>query len=179
MVCQTDKLITLAESRGWTNVDSKGVKWDAKFEEWKFKDDAKASDLGDATSISFVAWKGYEKDYGVKWTYDKTNNVYLRENGGQKHLDLETEEQLSAKTVIVMFAKETGPVDDHMHLLYGNIGTGTGLLFEDGKATKITWSKLDRSARTVFSDAATGKEISFNKGQIWIEMLPTGTSVTY
>jgi len=179
MVCQSDKLIALAADRGWTNVDSKGVKWDAKFEEWKFKDDAKDADRGDATSISFVSWKGYEKDYGVKWTYDKTNNVYFRENGGVKHLDLETGEQLSAKTMIVMFAKETGPVDDHMHLLYGNIGTGTGLLFADGKSSKITWSKLDRSARTVFSDATTGKEISFNKGQIWIEMLPIGTSVTY
>lgn len=179
MVCQTDKLIALAADRGWTNVDSKGVAWDKKFEAWKFKDDAKEADRGDATSISFVAWKGYEKDYGVKWVYDKTNNLYNRENGGIAHMDLEIEEQLSAKTVIVMFAKETGPVDDHMHLLYGNIGSGTGLLFVDGKASKITWEKLDRSARTIFSDATTGKEISFNKGQIWVEMLPIGTSVTY
>jgi len=178
MVCQTDKLTTLAADRGWTNVDSKGVSWDAKFQPWKFKDDAKEAERGDATSISFVAWKGYEKDYGVKWVYNKTQNVYMRENGGVPHMDLETGEQLSAKTVVVLFAKETGPVDDHMHLLYGNIGSGNGLLFVDGKASKVTWQKLDRSARTIFSDES-GKEISFNKGQIWIEMLPIGTSVTY
>ncbi len=178
MVCQTDKLITLASDRGWTNVDSKGIAWDKNFQSWKFKDDTKEAERGDATSISFVAWKGYEKDYGVKWVYDKTSNFYKRENGGVAHLDLETGEQLQTKTVIVQFAKETGPVDDHMHLLYGNIGSGTGLLFSDGKVSKITWQKLDRSARTIFKDEA-GKEVLLNKGQIWIEMLPIGTSVTY
>ena len=178
MVCQTDKLYALAATRGWTNVDAKGVAWDKKYEAWKFKDDAKDADRGSATSISFVQWKGYEKEYGVKWTYDKVKNAYLRENGGAAHMDLETEEQLQAKAIVVMFAKETGPVDDHMHLLYANIGTGNGLLFQDGVATKITWSKLDRTARTVFSDE-TGKEITFTRGQIWVEMVPIGTPVQY
>ncbi len=178
MVCQTDKLYTLAATRGWTNVDSKGVAWDKKYEAWKFKDDAKEADRGSATSISFVAWKGYEKDYGVKWTYDKVNNVYLRENGGAAHTDLETEEQLQATAVVVLFVKETGPVDDHMHLLYATIGSGKGIVFQDGTATKVTWEKLDRSARTVFSDES-GKEITFTRGQIWVEMLPIGTIVTY
>jgi len=178
MVCQTDKLYALAAIRGWTNVDSKGIAWDKKYEAWKFKDDAKEADRGPATTISFVAWKGYEKEYGVKWTYDKVKNVYLRENGGIAHTDLETEEQLQAKAVVVLFAKETGPVDDHMHLLYTNIGSGKGLLFQDGVATKITWQKLDRTARTVFSDES-GKEITFTRGQIWVEMVPIGTPVQY
>jgi hypothetical protein len=178
MVCQTDKLYTLAATRGWTNVDSKGVAWDKNYEPWKFKDDAKEADRGDATTISFVAWKGYEKEYGVKWTYDKLKNAYLRENGGVAHTDLETEEQIEAKAVVVLFAKETGPVDDHMHLLYTNIGSGNGLLFQDGVSKKVTWDKLDRTARTVFSDES-GNEITFTRGQIWVEMLPIGTSVQY
>lgn len=178
MVCQTDKLIKLASDRGWTNVDSKGVSWDKKFEPWKFKDDAKDADRGTVTSIKFVAWKGYEKDYGVEWTYDKATNMYKRNNGGVPHKDLETDEQLTAKAVVIMFAKEIGPVDDHMHLLYNNIGTGTGLLFEDGKSEKITWEKDDRTSRTKFL-GENGKEISLTRGQIWIHMLPIGTTVTY
>ena len=178
MVCQSDKLYALAATRNWTNVDTKGTAWDAKFQQWKFKDDAKDTDRGTTASISFVAWKGYESSYGVKWTYDKTTNSYLRENGGKPHMDLETNQQLAAKDVVIMFAKETGPVDEHAHLLYGNIGTGTGLLFEDGQAIKITWQKTDKSSRTKFLDS-TGKEITFTRGQIWIEMLPIGTTVTY
>ena len=178
MVCQTDKLFKLASDRGWTNVDSKGVSWDKKFEPWKFKDDAKEADRGTTNAISFVAWKGYEKDYGVQWTYDKTTNTYKRNNGGVPHKDLEIDEQLTAKAIVIQFAKEIGPVDDHMHLLYNTIGAGSGLLFEDGKAEKITWEKEDRAGRTKFM-GANGKEIQFTRGQLWIHMLPIGTAVTY
>jgi hypothetical protein len=54
----------------------------------------------------------------------------------------------------------------------------SALLFEDGQAMKITWQKTDKSSRTKFLDS-TGKEIIFTRGQIWIEMLPIGTTVTY
>lgn len=179
MVCVSDKLIALAKTRGWTNVDSNGVPWDKNFVGWKFKDDAKENERGTTTSISFVAWKGYEAEYGVRWDYDKVSNSYKRFNGGQPHMDLETKEQLTAKDVAILFAKETGPVDGHGHLLYANIGSGDGIVFQDGNVIKATWKKETQTARTKFYDAKTNKEISFTRGQIWIEMLPTGTTVTY
>lgn len=179
MVCVTDKLLSLAKQKGWTNVDAAGVSWDKNFQPWKFKNDAKENERGTATSISFSAWKGYERDYGVKWDYDKVANVYKRTNGGAPHMDLETKQQLTAKAVAILFAKETGPVDSHGHLLYANLGSGEGIVFQDGKATKAVWKKETRTARTKFYDASTNKEIEFTRGQIWIEMLPTGTPVTY
>lgn len=179
MVCATDKLYTLAATRKWTNVDAKGISWDKNFVSWKFKDEAKVENRGDSPAISFVAWKGYEKAYGVLWEYDKSTNVYKRTNGGVAHIDLETKEQLSAKAIAIIFAKETGPVDEHMHLLYGNIGSGEGIFFQDGKNTKIVWKKATRNDRTKFFDAATNKEIEINRGQLWVEMLPIGTPVTY
>lgn len=178
MVCVTDKLFKLAADRGWTNKDTKGVSWDKNFDEWKFKDDVKQEDRPASFSASFVAWKGYEREYGVRWDYDPTTNSYTRFNGGVAHTDLETKTQLTAKNVVILFAKETGPVDEHAHLLYNNTGSGEGILFQDGKATKVTWKKALRTDRTKFFDAQ-GKEISLNRGQIWIEMLPTGTQVTY
>lgn len=179
MVCVTDKLIALAKQRGWTNVDASGISWDKGFVSWKFKDDAKESERGAATSISFVAWKGYETEYGVRWEYDKPANVYKRFNGGVPHTDFETKEQLTAKAVAVMFAKETGPVDEHLHLLYANMGSGEAIVFQDGKATKAVWKKETKSSRTKFFEADSNKEITFTRGQLWIEMLPTGTAVTY
>lgn len=179
MTCTTDGLYAFAESnRGWTNVDEKGVSWDKNFVPWKFKDEAKTEERGSATSITFSAWKGYEKDYGVRWDYDKATNVYKRFNGGAPHTDLETKQQISAKSIVILYAKETGPVDDHGHLLYNNIGNGDGIFFQDGKSEKITWTKATRNARTKFIDAK-GKEVIFSRGQIWIEQLPIGTSVVY
>jgi hypothetical protein len=178
MMCDADKLTALAAQRGWTNVDAKGVSWDKNFQEWKFKDDAPVAERGASFSASFVAWKGYEKDYGVKWVYDQASNMYKRFNGGVPHMDQASNKQLTAKVVAILFAKETPPVDEHLHLLYANTGTGNGLVFEDGKVNKVTWKKPLRTSRTVFYDSS-GKEVSFNRGQIWIEMLPIGTPVTY
>lgn len=178
MVCVTDKLYKLAATRGWTNVDAKGVSWDKNFSEWKFRDDAKESDRGASFSAKFVAWEGYDNEYGVRWDYDRTTNTYKRFNGGDAHVDLETKQQLTASVVIVQFAKEIGPLDVHAHILYNTTGMGDGLLFQDGKAVKITWKKADRNARTKFFDTA-GKEVVLTRGQIWIELLPTGTPVAY
>ena len=137
-----------------------------------------SADRGASFSASFVAWKGYEKEYGVRWDYDPATNTYKRFNGGVPHIDLENKKQYTAHAVAILFAKETGPVDDHMHLLYDNIGSGDAIVFQDGKTTKVTWQKATRNARTKFYDT-NGKEISFNRGQLWIEMLPIGTPVTY
>ena len=93
-------------------------------------------------------------------------------------MDLETKEQLWAKTVIIQFARETGPVDEHAHLLYNNVGKGDGLMLVDGKAIKITWSKPVRTDRTKFFDAVGG-EVPINRGPVWIELLPIGTPVAY
>jgi len=177
MVCVSDKLIAIAASRGWTNVDAQGVPWDKNFVPWKVKDDAVLADRGASFSATFTAWKGYT-DYTVKWVYDKASNAYKRFEAGVPQMDLETKEQLTAKNIVILFAEETGPVDEHGHLLYDNIGTGPGLLFQDGKNIKITWRKVNLNARTQFFDG-NGKEISFNRGQIWIEMLPTGTPISY
>lgn len=178
MVCFSDKLYKLASERGWTNVDTKGEPWNKNFQSWTFKDDAKEADRGASFSASFVAWKGYEAEYGVRWDYARTSNMYKRFNGGSAHTDLETKQQLEAKVVAIIFAKETGPVDTHAHLLYTNTGSGDGLLFQDGKTIKVTWRKPTRIDRTKFFDS-TGKEVSLNRGQVWVEMVPIGTPVKY
>ena len=63
-------------------------------------------------------------------------------------------------------------------MLYEVIGSGKGLLFQDGTATEITWSKKDRESRTLFKDSK-GKAVAFNRGTLWVEILPTDNTVTY
>lgn len=178
MVCDSYKLYELAKERGWTNVDEDGVSWDEDFTPWSFKDGEGGAQDQAVSPIEYVAWDGYEGSMGALWEYDSTSNVYKRSTGGSVHTDLETDEQLSASVVVVQFADEIGPVDDHLHLLYENIGTGDAIVFQDGKVTEGTWKKSTRSARTVFYDD-NGEEMVFTRGRIWISMLPTGTDVSY
>ena len=64
------------------------------------------------------------------------------------------------------------------HILYKLTGSGNGLVFQDGKAIKITWNKKNEEARMKFFDT-TGKELLLVRGQIWVEILPIGNKVTY
>lgn len=177
MVCFSENLYKIAEKRGWTNVDQKGIPWDKNFKPWSFKDDASESDRGSTNKVKIVFAAGYDK-YDVTWEYDKTTNSYKRFNGGIPHLDLETKEQLAVKNVVIQLTRITGPVDEHGHLLYTTIGSGKALIFQDGKVVVGTWSKKTRIGRTVYFGPG-GKEIDLTRGPIWIEVVPSEQQVSY
>lgn len=177
MVCSSDALYKIAADRGWTDVDEDGTAWDENFTPWKTKDEAKLADRGTPQNLEIYFWKGY-KEYDVSWQYDRENNLYLRSNGGVPHNDFETGQQMATKNIVVQFAKETGPVDEHKHLLYQTIGKGEAIIFQDGKVEKGTWSKKSRTSRTLFFDSQN-KEVRFNPGQIFIEVVPLGNDISY
>lgn len=175
MYTTADKLYEIAHQRGLNAKDDEGNKWDEDWRSWQFKDDA--SDKGNINNIKFNFWSGYQ-EYEVNWQYNQENNQYLRSSGGQAHKDLNNEEQLMAKVVVVQFMREKGPINELKHLLYTTTGTGKAIVFQDGQATQATWSKAKRQDRTIFEDSK-GKEIKFNRGPIWIEIVPLGKEVSY
>lgn len=177
MYTSTEKLWKYAAgTRGWTNKSPDGkLEWKDKFVSFTFKDDAK--EKGSVGKISFGFWESYH-DFDVVWTFDSSKNAYTRENGGAPHKDLDNDSVISAKVVVVQFTKELGPLDEHKHMLYEVIGTGKGIVFQDGTATEATWSKKDRESRTVWTDAK-GKKLSFNRGKIVFEILPLDNKVEY
>lgn len=174
MYCSSFALWAKAEARGLTNVNYQGISWDKTFRTWLFKDDAPSSG---SVSPEFDFWRDY-KDYAVKWDYDKTTNAYKRSNSGQPHIDFNTKEQITAKNIVVQFTVEKGPLDEHKHLLYTTVDTGRALIFQDGLVIEGKWSKKSRTDRTLFFDDK-GKEIKFNRGPVWIEVLPTTGKVNY
>jgi len=177
----TTKLWEFAKSkRNLTNTDKKGKAWDVNFEKWKFKDDTNSAERGKLTKISFSFWDSFAKDYSVVWTYEKAINSFKRSNGGSPHIDKNTDKQLESKNVVVVFAKESPANDGYPggHILYKLTGSGDGLVFLDGNAIEITWNKKTEDSRMKFFDT-NGREVSFVRGQIWIEILPVGNEVTY
>ncbi len=168
------------EKRNLTNVDREGTAWNKDFEPWKFKDDEKLTQRGTIDKIDFGFWDNLASDYAVVWNYDQKNNQYLRLNGGQPHLDKNNGKQISAKNVIVVFAKESPANDGYPggHLLYKIIGSGEALVFQDGNVIKANWQKPSEDEQIKFYDEKN-KEISLVRGPIWIEILPIGNKVNY
>lgn len=177
MYSTTQKLWDIGAKRGWTATDEKGVRWDANFVPWKFKEDKSEPK---ATKISVTFWQS-QGDYTVEWNYDATCNCYKRKNGGVDHTDLNNKKQVSPKNLVVRFQTES-PANDgyegNVHRLYGNKGQGKALIFIDGGVIEGKWSKASRISREKFFDDK-GQEIQFNKGQIWLQTVPTGSPVTY
>ena len=173
MFSETSELWKVAEVRELTNVDKDGNSWDEDFVAYSFKDDAKESERPAAQTVRLEPWEDYT-EYAVDWVYDKTLNAYKRDNGGKPHLDKNTEKQLTARNVVVLFMREGRANDgyeNNIHLLYRTKGTGEALIFMDGKEIEGTWSKDSRTDRTLIFDES-GSPIEFNRGNIWFEILP-------
>jgi len=178
MYSTTTKLWTVGQQRQLTNTDKDGKSWDANFVKYSFKDDAPLASRPATQSIHVDFWNG--ADYAVDWTYDRTSNQYLRNNGGVPHIDRDSHQQLATKNIVVMYMLELHANDgytDNEHLLYQDKGTGKAVIFMDGKQINGTWSKKDRTSRTMIYDS-NGDPVKFNRGKIWFEIEAIGDLVT-
>ena len=177
MYSTVDKLWDVAKQRKLTNVDKDKKRWDEEFISYQFADGAPAKSPT-AQSISFDFWEGHS-EYTAKWNYDAASNSYLRATGGQPHKDKDTDKQMSAKNIVVLFMTEKRANDGYegnLHMLYGTKGTGKALIFMNGEQVTGTWSKKDRTSRLIIRNSQ-GSEIKFVRGLIWFEILGIGTPV--
>lgn len=176
MYCFSEALWKKAAQRGFEAESSEGDLWTDYFQPWKFTQ-AESKPDQPATDITFDFWDDFSQ-YTVNWVYNSDSQAYKRNNGGQPHLDRNTNNQIEAATIIIQFTAETGPIDDLKHLLYRTTGSGKALIFSHGQAQKATWSKKSRLARTIFKDSR-GKIFQFQPGKIWIEVVAQGNKINY
>jgi hypothetical protein len=159
------------------------------FKIWKFKEDTPILEQVESSGPVEDAVEGmdpmleidfwYEGDYSGIFEYKPDSNSYLRYTGYDEdgapipHKDYETKEQVEVKNVIVQFVAESHIAgDDKSRLEYQLVGSGEGLVFMDGIAKKILWTKEERDSRTVFYNLDGGEEIAFNRGKFWIAIVP-------
>lgn len=175
----TSKLWDYASTkRGLSNVDEDGIAWNKDYKGRVFID-GKPSNNPKASKISLSFWDNREK-YNVSWVYDKTSNTYKRINGKEDHLDKNTGKVLSPYNVVVLFMDESPANDGYEggHLVYGVIGGGKALVFQNGDVIQGTWEKDSTTDRLIVLDNKN-QEIPFVRGQIFYEIIPTGNSVDY
>jgi hypothetical protein len=135
----------------------------------KFKSDLSA----DQRTTAQGAVINFSTDtYKVEWKYDKEKNMYLRNMAGSPHNDEATKQQLTTKNVVIQVVSRS-PVESAGKTVYemNTVGSGEATVLMDGKSYKGTWKK-DKAGhtRTMFYDDK-GKQISFNRGVTWIEVV--------
>lgn len=115
--------------------------------------------------------------FRVGWTYDKSDNSYLRSNAGIRQYDRESKKPLRADVVVVMKVRYR-TVSSAGHQRIVTLGKGQVYIFQDGGVTRGSWRKTNGTSQLTFVDSK-GKEIKLNPGRTWFEAIPTDKSVTY
>jgi len=115
-------------------------------------------------------------EYKVRYEYERVSNAYLRFVGAAPHQDKLTNDQLKPKNIAVIYVPTSNNKGGTLNIDIE--GEGKALVFRDGVTASGTWEKPTLNSQILFFDAS-GQEITFNPGQIWLEVVRTSTSVTY
>ena len=139
----------------------------ADFSPWLFKDDeSQESRQQTASSTEIIVDFLGNPLYQVAYQYNPKANDYTRYLNGQVH---KTDQGIILKTrnIIVQHVKSK-ILDDYGRRQINLGGHGLAEVYQDGKEIFGRWQRVDK--RTRFYDLA-GKEIEFNRGVIWVELV--------
>lgn len=147
------------------------------YESWTFRSqpESAATEARQATLITVdFSTPGYQ----VRWEYKAEDGYYERFNGGELQIDKETGETITARNVIVQMVPPGEYIEGKGRINFSVTGEGKVYVFRNGEVIEGVWKKQDRVSRTQFFDS-TGQTIELNRGNTWVEILPTDRSLTY
>jgi len=146
---------------------------------WQYKDDVVQEDIPDIEKTIDIIWgsRGVN-EYSVRWVYNPIDNNYIYEVGGVRQTDPVTNDDLTAKNVIVQFERVSPANDGSVRVVYETTGTGRALVFRDGTVVEGTWRKHNSSTRDRYFDSES-HEVQFNRGRTWVVVVPNESQVTY
>lgn len=163
MYTSTQQLYSVAKSKGW---DLTG-----NFDSFKFLDPKKFKiNQGNSQKITIDF---SSSSYKVSYTYDLSENKYLRSMDGFAHKDRNTGNQLSPTNIIIQSVNRTPGFTriNEDSWTFDTIGEGKAIILYGGQKIDGNWKKSDLKSRTMFYNSS-GKEIEFLPGQFWYEIVP-------
>jgi hypothetical protein len=114
------------------------------------------------------------------WEWDSASGVWERSEAGAAHVDAATGQVLSARSVVVQLVREdvvdisrdpAGNPRRYHHL----VDSGRGVLYVDGRAVELAWSRPGAGDATRWTYAQTGEPVVLPPGVVWWEIVPLWT----
>ncbi len=105
------------------------------------------------------------------FTYDTNTKEYLRFQYDGKHIDANTNEQLSYKNLIVQFVKEWNIDKNGYQTMDIEDASGEGYYVTNGSYISITWKK-NESTRFMRYYTQSGEELTINPGTTYVGIFP-------
>lgn len=153
------KLDQLNAAKGYTSSNPIGL---------ERTDDAKKAPVQDATSINL---KISGPLYNSSYVYDPATKLYARSEAGVAHLDREAG-QIQARVVVALRVVMGTVFEDGYRESITSSGSGDAVIFQNGHATKATWTKASAAEQLRFTDSS-GNPIKLARGTTWISAIPT------
>ena len=112
-------------------------------------------------------------EYAVTWTYRPATNDYARTLAGVADVDAATGRELTARTIVIAVVPRTHGRTQigEDTWTFADIGSGPAWVVQDGTVVKGRWEK-ESSARRLRLFDGDGREIAFNRGPQWVEIIP-------
>jgi hypothetical protein len=113
----------------------------------------------------------------VQWRYDAASRTYARSINGKAHKDAVSGKQLTARNVVVIWAKITPyPGDTHNVVDIKLTGSGRASVFTGGQRVDGTW-EAGTEAPPIFK-TADGKPIKLDPGNTWIQVMGSTQNIS-
>ncbi len=123
--------------------------------------------IANKLSLSFSY---YQQPY---FQYNKEEGLYARFQFDEPHIDVEINEQLKYKNIIVQIADMwVIPGDEYGRMDMDLITSGKGYFLTNGRAVPITWKKTSHTDPTQYY-LEDGSPLLLNKGKTWIAVFPS------
>jgi hypothetical protein len=117
------------------------------------------------------------------WILSDDGERWLRTDGGVANFDAVSGNRIAADTVIVQVVRQDvlpGELDPggfprrYQYL----VDEGVGVLYVDGRAHDVRWSRTDPKSRTTWTYADSGKPVVLPPGKVWWEIVPQGSAIS-
>jgi hypothetical protein len=114
--------------------------------------------------------------YNTTYAYDATTKTYQRSMANQPHTDERSGKQITPKVVVALITSYSVHPNG-VHSVYGVVGTGKALVFQNGVVTEGIWKKESDKGPLLF-ETLSAQPLELEAGQTWITAIPDGR-VTY
>ncbi len=119
----------------------------------------------------------------IRYDYDRTSNTYLRSSGGAPQIDASGGTRLAPVNVVVLYMATSRPLGANGPQEIDVLTGGKALVAHDGRVVPAWWTKASEGAPTLLwqvdaSGHATRTPASLTPGQVFIQVVPIGTTVT-
>jgi hypothetical protein len=116
------------------------------------------------------------------WQWDAASGLWLRTDAGAPNTDRLSGERLTARTVMVqvvrqdVLAGELDPGGFPRRFQYLT-GEGDGVLYLDGEAHDVHWSRPSKGYVTRWTYEDSGEPVVLPPGRVWWEIVPIGSAI--